>query len=84
MRGAGIDATELFNEYHPWVNVENMLKTCVVGRLSMTKKFKMPLAPVLQTLSVNGGIVSTSGRISIWLIETIGGKFEDENDHQFG
>ena len=45
MRGAGIDATALFNKYHPWVNVENMLKTCIVGKLSFMKSsFKMPFA----------------------------------------
>eukprot|EP00123_Amoebidium_parasiticum_P004231 comp15517_c1_seq1/m.12542 comp15517_c1_seq1/g.12542 ORF comp15517_c1_seq1/g.12542 comp15517_c1_seq1/m.12542 type:complete len:138 (-) comp15517_c1_seq1:380-793(-) len=33
LRGAGIDATELFDEYHKWVNIENMMKACVVGYL---------------------------------------------------
>ncbi|CAG0885610.1 unnamed protein product [Cyprideis torosa] len=33
MKGAGIDATKLFNEVHAWVNVQNMLKACVVGKL---------------------------------------------------
>jgi cytochrome-b5 reductase len=31
MRAAGTDATELFNEYHKWVNYKNMLKSCVIG-----------------------------------------------------
>ncbi|KAJ1372569.1 hypothetical protein KIN20_034755 [Parelaphostrongylus tenuis] len=31
MRAAGTDATGLFNHYHPWVNYQNMLKSCLVG-----------------------------------------------------
>ena len=31
-RGAGIDATDLFNEVHRWVNYESMLKVCLVGK----------------------------------------------------
>lgn len=34
MRGAGRDATVLFEEVHRWVNFEAMLKECLVGRLS--------------------------------------------------
>ena len=33
LRGAGIDATNLFNEVHRWVNYESMLKACLVGKL---------------------------------------------------
>ena len=33
MRGAGIDATDLFNEVHRWVNFQNMLKEFLVGYL---------------------------------------------------
>ena len=33
LRGAGIDATSLFNEVHQWVNYESMLKACLVGKL---------------------------------------------------
>ena len=33
MRGAGSDATELFNEIHRYVNYESMLKKCFVGPL---------------------------------------------------
>ncbi len=33
MRGAGTDATELFNEIHRYVNYESMLKKCFVGPL---------------------------------------------------
>ncbi|CAI4222482.1 unnamed protein product [Auanema sp. JU1783] len=31
MRAAGRDGTPLFNQYHAWVNYENMLKACLVG-----------------------------------------------------
>ncbi|KAL3144400.1 hypothetical protein ABBQ32_004152 [Trebouxia sp. C0010 RCD-2024] len=33
MKGAGLDATSLFNKYHAWVNAEFMLEKCVVGYL---------------------------------------------------
>ncbi|XP_054711656.1 cytochrome b5 reductase 4-like [Uloborus diversus] len=33
MRGAGKDATDLFNEVHQWVNVDSMLQKCFVGYL---------------------------------------------------
>lgn len=32
-RGAGKVADKLFDEVHPWVNVDNMLKNCLVGLL---------------------------------------------------
>lgn len=35
MRGAGKDATDLFNEVHRWVNYESMLKKCLVGKLKI-------------------------------------------------
>uniref|UniRef100_A0A914PAI2 Cytochrome b5 heme-binding domain-containing protein n=1 Tax=Panagrolaimus davidi TaxID=227884 RepID=A0A914PAI2_9BILA len=31
MRAAGTDASDLFNQYHAWVNYQNMLKACIVG-----------------------------------------------------
>ncbi|WKX92740.1 hypothetical protein Q1695_010627 [Nippostrongylus brasiliensis] len=34
MRAAGTDATDLFNQFHAWVNYENMLKSCLVGRFT--------------------------------------------------
>ncbi len=33
MRGVGDDATDLFQEYHPWVNAPAMLKQCYIGPL---------------------------------------------------
>ncbi|CAB3994136.1 cytochrome b5 reductase 4 isoform X2 [Paramuricea clavata] len=40
MKGAGIDATQLFNEIHQWVNAESMLQKCLVGPLVQTPKEK--------------------------------------------
>ena len=37
MRAAGDDATDLFNEAHPWVNASTILETCCVGRLAPLK-----------------------------------------------
>lgn len=34
MRGAGKDSTKLFQEIHPWVNVENMLDAAFIGIIS--------------------------------------------------
>lgn len=36
MRGAGIDATKLFDEYHAWVNIEQLLAKCFIGPLKNT------------------------------------------------
>ncbi|KAG5677056.1 hypothetical protein PVAND_006840 [Polypedilum vanderplanki] len=33
MRGAGIDATNLFDEYHSWVNIDQLLAKCYIGPL---------------------------------------------------
>ncbi|KIH63017.1 cytochrome b5-like Heme/Steroid binding domain protein [Ancylostoma duodenale] len=37
MRAAGTDGTDLFNQIHAWVNYENMLKSCLVGRFTVPK-----------------------------------------------
>ena len=42
IRGAGRDATNLFNEVHQWVNYESMLSACVVGKLVSTAEFLPP------------------------------------------
>jgi hypothetical protein len=31
MEAAGKDCTNLFNKYHRWINIENMLDTCLIG-----------------------------------------------------
>lgn len=33
MKGAGLNATELFNKVHPWVNITSMLEKCLIGHL---------------------------------------------------
>ncbi|XP_071455196.1 cytochrome b5 reductase 4 [Hetaerina americana] len=45
LRGVGMDATKLFNEVHPWVNVESMLQKCLVGRLKPSKGEGKPSRP---------------------------------------
>ena len=49
MRGAGIDATNLFNEVHRWVNYESMLKACLVGKL-VAEPFKL-VRPISKKVS---------------------------------
>lgn len=36
MRGAGMDATDLFDEVHKWVNYSSMLAKCYIGPLQVT------------------------------------------------
>jgi len=45
MRGAGKDATSLFNEIHNWVNFQSMLKDCLIGKLVQGKPVKKILSP---------------------------------------
>jgi len=33
MKGAGKNATNIFNDVHPWVNFQNMLEKCLIGVL---------------------------------------------------
>ena len=33
MKGAGVDSTELFKKFHPWVNLDSMLAKFIVGTL---------------------------------------------------
>ncbi|XP_042890447.1 cytochrome b5 reductase 4-like isoform X3 [Penaeus japonicus] len=39
LRGVGMDATDLFNEVHKWVNFESMLQKCLIGRLVEARPF---------------------------------------------
>ncbi|XP_026725907.1 cytochrome b5 reductase 4 isoform X2 [Trichoplusia ni] len=43
MRGAGMDATQLFDKVHPWVNYDSLLAKCLVGPL----RFELPDADEL-------------------------------------
>lgn len=46
LKGAGKDATDLFNSIHSWVNYGGMLKKCYVGKLKPgTNAAKAPLSP---------------------------------------
>ncbi|XP_032877802.1 cytochrome b5 reductase 4 isoform X2 [Amblyraja radiata] len=47
MRGAGADATELFDQIHSWVNYDSILKECLVGRMT-SKPFPVAKASVTQ------------------------------------
>ncbi|XP_067946262.1 cytochrome b5 reductase 4-like isoform X2 [Watersipora subatra] len=42
MKGAGKDATQIFNEVHRWVNYGSMLKKCLVGKLVNNGMVKAP------------------------------------------
>jgi len=33
LKGAGKNATQLFNDVHPWVNFQNMMEKCLIGSL---------------------------------------------------
>ncbi|KAL4709029.1 hypothetical protein ACJJTC_005890 [Scirpophaga incertulas] len=43
MKGAGIDATQLFDKVHPWVNFDSLLSKCLIGPL----RHSMPSAEEL-------------------------------------
>nr|XP_039256109.1 LOW QUALITY PROTEIN: cytochrome b5 reductase 4-like [Styela clava] len=56
MRGAGRDATSLFEEVHRWVNYESMLKECLIGKLIDTNPKHLNhsiLAPPASLTSLN-------------------------------
>lgn len=42
MKGAGKNATDLFNQVHQWVNIQSMLEKCVIGNL-----VGLPVVPVV-------------------------------------
>jgi len=52
LRGIGIDATDLFDQVHKWVNYDSMLKKCLVGRLKT--EMLAPVKAPARSLS-NGG-----------------------------
>ncbi|CAL1293788.1 unnamed protein product [Larinioides sclopetarius] len=52
MRGAGKDATDLFNQVHRWVNAESMLQKCFIGILKKTWSLDVPRFPPLKHLKV--------------------------------
>ncbi|XP_052241631.1 cytochrome b5 reductase 4-like isoform X3 [Dreissena polymorpha] len=60
MRGAGKDATSLFDEIHKWVNAESMLEKCLVGRLKVENTLlkKALLNSPKQDTVQNGGFLA--------------------------
>ena len=52
IKGAGKDATMLFNDVHQWVNYQSMLSACVVGKL--ITEF-LPPKPVRKSLPQKSG-----------------------------
>lgn len=72
MKGAGKEATDLFNEVHRWVNYESMLQACLVGKLDddggHANAFKAPKPRAL--LSPKPGMFAEQRKIfprSIWI-----------------
>ena len=75
MRGAGKDATTLFDEIHRWVNFESMLKACLIGKLvtgktlnesstsSSSSNFLAP-PPVAPVKSLSKSLKKSSRKIS--------------------
>ena len=45
MKGAGKDATKLFNQVHRWVNYESMLSACLIGKLVQGPLLPAPPPP---------------------------------------
>lgn len=60
MRGAGINATDLFNKHHPWVNVTSMLEKCLVGTLVVAATPSPTLSPSSPTSSSTSTAASSS------------------------
>lgn len=77
VRGAGIDATNLFNEVHRWVNYESMLAACVVGKLvdADDVAFKLPakskVPPSISSLSTNSSLSAKPGTFDMTLIALV-------------
>jgi cytochrome-b5 reductase len=67
MKGAGRDATKLFNSVHRWVNYESMLSACLIGKLVAGPLLppapfpppvtppKLVMPPIGETSSTNNG-----------------------------
>lgn len=45
MRGAGKDATKLFDEFHAWVNIDQLLAKCFIGPLKTTVTLDLSNSP---------------------------------------
>ena len=50
VKGAGRDATDMFNEIHKWVNYQGLLEACLVGKL-VDDKDDLPPPPAVKKSS---------------------------------
>ncbi|ESO10760.1 hypothetical protein HELRODRAFT_109107 [Helobdella robusta] len=64
MKGAGTDATDLFNQVHKWVNYETMLKRCCVGFLTSTSTTSAAANPHRSSSNPTGEIKIASTNFS--------------------
>ncbi|XP_025837150.1 cytochrome b5 reductase 4 isoform X2 [Agrilus planipennis] len=79
MKGAGTDATKLFEQVHAWVNYESLLQKCYIGRLVVLDPkmnaeelfFGSPKTPKQQ---------DTNGNKPKSVVDTIKSPGSDEND----
>ena len=64
MKGAGKDATKLFNGVHRWVNYESMLSACLIGKLVegplLPPLPRLPATPPKPVVPPIGGTISTA------------------------
>ena len=54
IKGAGRDATDMFNDVHSWVNYESMLAACLVGKL--VDRGNSPLNKLVKKNSVSAAV----------------------------
>ncbi|CAG0884392.1 unnamed protein product, partial [Darwinula stevensoni] len=74
MKGAGKDATDLFNQVHRWVNFESLLQKCLIGKLQDTK----PISLQKQRQSLD--VLSSHGPPSPSSPSRKGEEVEEENE----
>ncbi|XP_006823095.1 cytochrome b5 reductase 4-like [Saccoglossus kowalevskii] len=81
MRGAGNDATQLFNEVHKWVNYESMLEKCFVGKLEVTTS-RQASARSLIGVKAPPPFVESSPLHQENKMDYIDGKTENDNNYK--
>jgi len=72
MKGAGVDSTELFKKFHPWVNLDSMLAKFIVGTL-------VPDPPADDASTTHTSVDTLSTTISTITIESTIFKSPDES-----
>lgn len=65
MRGAGIDATSLFDEYHAWVNIERLLAKCFIGPLKNVVTLDLNTISESSTKTKNNSLTTLSPPITL-------------------